>query len=120
MRFTDYIRIALRNIVRQKLRSALTIFAVVIGATSVTIMLALVFSVKGFMTKQFEANGTLQQVRVSPQTDITWQDNGGGNNNCQNCVKLNDTLINKITAVPHVIGVSRELQVGGFQALSYG
>ncbi|MEJ0072493.1 MAG: ABC transporter permease [Candidatus Saccharibacteria bacterium] len=72
MRFSDYILIAFRNIRRQKLRSALTIFAVVIGATSVTIMLAAVFSLKGFMTKQFEANGTFQQVAVSPQTDITW------------------------------------------------
>ena len=56
MRLIDYILLAFRNIRRQKLRSALTIFAVVIGATSVTIMLALVFSLKGFMTKQFEAN----------------------------------------------------------------
>lgn len=67
MRFADYIALAFRNIRRQKLRSALTIFAIVIGATSVTIMLALVFSLKGFMTKQFEENGTFQQIAVSPQ-----------------------------------------------------
>ncbi|HKU18919.1 MAG TPA: FtsX-like permease family protein [Candidatus Saccharimonadales bacterium] len=120
MRFADYIRLALRNITRQKLRSALTIFAVVIGATSVTIMLALVFSVKGFMTKQFEANGTLQQVRVSPQTDITWQDNGGGGSSCADCVKLTDTLTDKINSVPHVAGSTRILQIGAFQALTYG
>ncbi|HEX7963087.1 MAG TPA: ABC transporter permease [Candidatus Saccharimonadales bacterium] len=118
MRFIDYIRLALHNIWRQKLRSALTIFAVVIGATSVTIMLALVFSVKGFMTKQFEANGTLQQVRVSPQTDITWNDGGGGG--CQDCKKLTDTVIDQIAKEPHVIGVSRQLQTGQFQALVYG
>src|ERR1700758_2956680 len=93
MRFTDYIMLALRNITRQKLRSALTIFAVVIGATSVTIMLSLVFSLKGFMTKQFEANGTFQQVAVSPQTDITWNDHSNGGNNCTACVKLTDDLV---------------------------
>ncbi|HSX33796.1 MAG TPA: ABC transporter permease [Candidatus Saccharimonadales bacterium] len=118
MRFIDYIILAFHNITRQKLRSALTIFAVVIGATSVTIMLALVFSVKGFMTKQFEANGTLQQVRVSPQTDITWQDGGGGN--CADCKKLTDDLISKIGVLPHVTGVARQVQIGQFQALSYG
>lgn len=119
MRFADYIMLALRNITRQKLRSALTIFAVVIGATSVTIMLALVFSLKGFMTKQFEANGTLQQVRVSPQTDITWQDGGGGG--CRtDCVKLTDDMVAKIAAIPHVTGVARQIQTGQFQALSYG
>ncbi len=39
MRLVDYLTLAVRNISRSKLRSALTIFAVVIGATSVTIML---------------------------------------------------------------------------------
>jgi ABC-type antimicrobial peptide transport system permease subunit len=95
MRFSDYVLIAFRNIRRQKLRSALTIFAVVIGATSITIMLAAVFSLKGFMTKQFEANGTFQQVLVSPQTDITWGNNGG--NQCQDCVKLTDDMAAKTT-----------------------
>ncbi|HSX16295.1 MAG TPA: ABC transporter permease [Candidatus Saccharimonadales bacterium] len=120
MRFIDYIVIALRNISRQKLRSALTIFAVVIGATSVTIMLAAVFSLKGFMTKQFEANGTFQQVAVSPQTDITWNDHSNGGNDCATCTKLTDDLATKIATVPHVVGVARQTQVGMFQSLDYG
>jgi putative ABC transport system permease protein len=118
MRFSDYVLIAFRNIRRQKLRSALTIFAVVIGATSITIMLAAVFSLKGFMTKQFEANGTFQQVLVSPQTDITWGNNGG--NQCQDCVKLTDDMAAKIAKEQHVIGVARQTSIGQFQALTYG
>lgn len=118
MRFSDYFLIAFGNITRQKLRSALTIFAVVIGATSITIMLAAVFSLKGFMTKQFEANGTFQQVMVSPQTDIKWGDYSG--NQCQDCVKLTDALATQITHVQHVTGIARETQVGQFQALTYG
>ena len=84
MKLSDYLRLAFRNIRRQKLRSALTIFAVVIGAMSVTIMLALVTGAKSFFLSQVEANGTLQQVAVSPKTDITnFQDAGhGGGNNC--------------------------------------
>ncbi|HEX7632825.1 MAG TPA: ABC transporter permease [Candidatus Saccharimonadales bacterium] len=121
MRFTDYILLAFRNIRRQKLRSALTIFAVVIGATSVTIMLSLVFSLKGFMTKQFEQNGTFQQVAVSPQQDITWDSrNNGGNSNCTDCVKLTDDLTAKIAEEDHVIGVARQVGNGWFQALQYG
>jgi putative ABC transport system permease protein len=118
MRFSDYVFIAFRNIRRQKLRSALTIFAVVIGATSITIMLAAVFSLKGFMTKQFEANGTFQQVLVSPQTDISWGDYSG--NQCQDCVKLTDDLAAKVGRLEHVTGVARQTQVGMFQALTYG
>jgi ABC-type antimicrobial peptide transport system permease subunit len=121
VRFIDYLIIAFRNLWRQKLRSCLTIFAVVIGATSVTIMLAVVFSIKSFITSQFEANGTFQQIAVSPQTDITWNDQGGGGaNNCNNCVKLTDDLSTKISHVTHVIGVARVVQIGQFQALIYG
>ncbi len=118
MRFIDYLLIAFRNIRRQKLRSALTIFAVVIGATSVTIMLAAVFSVKGFMTNQFEANGTFQQIAVSQQTDINWGDYYGGN--CQDCVKLTDDMATKISKMQYVTGIARQTEVGQFQALTYG
>lgn len=121
MRFTDYLRLAFRNIRRQKLRSALTIFAVVIGALSVTIMLALVFSAKGFMTKQFEQNGLFQQVVVSPQTDVTWDNANNGGQQCTGtCVKLTDDLVKKINALPHVVGVSRNVHPYAFQALEYG
>ncbi len=119
MRFIDYILIALRNIRRQKLRSALTIFAVVIGATSITIMLAAVFSLKGFMTKQFEDNGTFQQVAVSQQQDVTWDDRNSGGN-CNDCTKLTDDLATKIATLPHVIGVARQTNMWQFEYLGYG
>jgi putative ABC transport system permease protein len=119
MRFIDYILIAFRNIRRQKLRSALTIFAVVIGATSITIMLAVVFSLKGFITKQFEQNGIFQQVAVSPQTYITW-DNKNSGGNCTDCVKLTDALVDKVKTRPHIVGVARQTYLGQFEALTYG
>jgi putative ABC transport system permease protein len=122
MRFSDYVGIAFRNIRRSKLRSALTIFAVVIGATSVTIMLAIVFSAKGFITSQFEQNGTFQQVAVSPQTDLTWGNNDQGS--CQGqgstCVKLLQPMIDQISNLPHVIGVVRQTRVNNFNGLFYG
>ena len=121
MRPTDYLTIALRNIMRQKLRSALTIFAVVIGATSVTIMLALVFGAKSFFLKQLEATGALQQVAVSSKQDITdFKDAQNGGGNCDSCVKLNDALVDKIKAVPHVQAVARQMYVGQFEALTFG
>src|SRR3954471_5287190 len=99
MRSIDIMSTAMRNIRRQKLRSALTIFAVVIGATSVTIMLALVTGAKGFFVSQFAANGVLQQIAVSSQSDLAkFEDasHGGGGNNCDSCVKLTDKLVTKI------------------------
>ena len=62
------------------MRSALTVFAVVIGAASVTIMVALVSSAKDYFVSQFEATGQLQQVIVTQQTNLDYQSaqNGGG------------------------------------------
>src|SRR6266568_9314859 len=120
MRVVDIIFTALRNISRQKLRSVLTIFAVVIGATSVTIMLTIVFSAKGFINSQFEQNGTFQQVQVSPQTDISWGDGGGQNCNGSDCVKLTQPLIDKIAKLPHITGIARQAQAYNFDGLFYG
>jgi putative ABC transport system permease protein len=122
MRFTDYIRLAFRNIRRQKLRSALTIFAVVIGATSVTIMLALVTGAKSFFISQVESSGMLQQVAISPKSDISnFEDaNHGGGGNCDSCVKLTDTIVDKVKTVPHVIGVARIVNDGTLEAITYG
>jgi len=121
MKFSDYLRLAFRNIRRQKLRSALTIFAVVIGAMSVTIMLALVTGAKSFFLSQVEANGMLQQVAVSPKTDITnFQDAGHSGGNCDSCTKITDALTDKIKLIPHVVGVARVVQDGTLEAISYG
>lgn len=122
MRFTDYLRLAFRNIRRQKLRSALTIFAVVIGAMSVTIMLALVTGAKSFFLSQVESSGMLQQVAISQKTDISdFNDaNHGYGGNCDDCTKLTDTIVTKVKAVPHVIGVARMVNDGSFQAITYG
>jgi len=122
MRFIDYFTMALRNLARQKLRTALTIFAVVIGATSVTIMLALVFGAKSFFVKQLDATGVFQQVAVSAHSDITDFNNAqhNGSYNCDGCVKLTDSIVEKIKAMPHVVGVARITRGGQFQAVSLG
>jgi len=121
MRFIDYITLALRNITRQKLRTVLTIFAIMIGATSVTIMLALVTGAKNFFYRQFQATGQLQQVMVTPQTDLDYeQAQNNGNNNCNDCTKLTDTLAGRIRALPHVQSVARTANVYVFDSMAYG
>lgn len=120
MRFFDYISLAFRNIRRQKLRSALTIFAVVIGVMSVTIMLSLVTGAKGFFLSQVEANGTLQQVAISQKADLeNFQDAGNGGN-CSDCVKLTDEIKTKIEGIDHVVAVARVTNVWNLESISFG
>jgi ABC-type antimicrobial peptide transport system permease subunit len=120
MKPLDLVGQAFKNIGRQKLRSILTIFAVTIGATSVTIMLALVSGAQSFFVSQFSANGTLQQIAVSAQTDLSkFSNSNDGGNNCDSCVKLTDALATKIKAIPHVTGLSRRLGAGWFESITY-
>src|SRR5205085_7364083 len=97
MKLSDYLRLAFRNIRRQKLRSTLTIFAVVIGATSVTIMLALVTGAKNFFLSQVEGSGMLQQIAISPKSDITsFEDANHSGGQCDSCTKLTDSIVTKV------------------------
>jgi putative ABC transport system permease protein len=121
VKLRDVVGQAFKNIGRQKLRSALTIFAVVIGATSVTIMLALVTGAKTFFVNQFSANGTLEQIAISQQTDLSNFNQGqnGGSPSCDTCVKLTDAFVARVMAVPHVTGVARRTSTGSFQVVAY-
>ncbi len=120
MRLIDYVLMAFRNIRRQKLRSALTIFAIVIGATSVTIMLALVTGAKSFFIDQFESTGQLQQVAVAREQDISYEDAKYQNGNNNDLPKLDDALVAKIKQIPHVTGVARYAPVYVFDHLTFG
>ncbi|OLB73315.1 MAG: hypothetical protein AUI14_26535 [Actinobacteria bacterium 13_2_20CM_2_71_6] len=120
MRVRDLLGTALRNLRRQKLRSSLTIFAVVIGATSVTIMLALVTGAKDFFLQQFESTGQLQQVIVSQATDLDYDHARFANSSSDSGTKLTDDLVRKISKLPHVAAVARNASPYVFDALKYG
>lgn len=128
MRFLDYFRLSFRNIRRQKVRSLLTIFAIVIGATGITIMLTLVTSVKSYTLNQFTQSGQNRQISISQQTDLTYSQFGGGGRNTGPgasgaSVRLTDATVNQLTALPHITGVSPTLAGFGnqaFSSMSYG
>ncbi len=120
MRFSDYLLLAFRNLGRQKLRSALTIVAIIIGATSVTIMLALVTSIKSFFLQQFNATGQIRQIAVTQATDLTYgQARYGGAGTSDSGVKLTDQLLGEIKTLPHVQNVSPETSVYVFDSVNY-
>ena len=125
MRSIDIFATALTNLRRQKLRSSLTVFAVVIGALSVTVMLTLVTSAKDFASSQLLANGQDQQVLVTSQKDVRYYDalSGAGANQdgSGSGVVLDEAMAAKIRAVPGVTatvgvvypGVFDQIQLGG-------
>ena len=104
MKFFDYIRFGLKNIWRQKVRTFLTIFAVVIGALSVVLMLSIIFGAKDAAVSQIESAGALTQISVSantdPNSDSVFRADSGGTNS--DSTKLTDALLKTVSAIPHV------------------
>jgi ABC-type antimicrobial peptide transport system permease subunit len=130
MSFSDYLALALRSLSRSRLRSGLTIAAIVIGATGVTIMLTFVTSVKNYVVNQFVSTGQIRQVEVSQTPNLTYAPTGnnfpGGGPapaaqgpGATPSAELNDALEAKIRALPHVTGVAAQLQGGGQNGLAY-
>jgi len=106
MRFFDYLVLGLRNIWRRKSRSFLTIFAVVIGAISMVIMLSLVLGAKQVATSQLESINGLTLVSVSPNSEI--QSSGNLLNPDQGNIdessqKLNDSTVALLKNIPNVV-----------------
>jgi putative ABC transport system permease protein len=67
MRFADYIRIALLNLWKRKLRTTLTIFAVVIGAMLIALMVSLGVGLQNYVTGQLTALSIPDVISVEPK-----------------------------------------------------
>src|ERR1700685_2773999 len=83
MRFPDYLSLSLRSLRRARVRSLLTIFAIVIGATGITVMLTFVTSVKNLTAASFVKTGEIKQIQISQSTNLTYDPSGtsGGQGN---------------------------------------
>ncbi|MFH2104896.1 MAG: ABC transporter permease [Parcubacteria group bacterium] len=120
MRFLDYIRMGFKNLWRQKLRSSLTIVAVVIGALSVVVMISLVIGVKSVFMQQMEAIGMLSQITVTGSSDTM---GGGGlfdsgpNDTDTEGTKLDDSIVEKLEKISHVAGVSPSTRIWTFNSM---
>ena len=112
MKFFDYIRFALKNLWRQRLRSILTIIAIVVGALSVISMISLVLGASDVFVQQLRSTGALTQVRVTASTDVSSDDafGGGGGNTSTTGVILDDASLAKVKAIPHVTDATPLLQ----------
>ena len=124
MRFRDYLSLALRSLRRSRLRSGLTIAAILVGATGITIMLTFVTSVKHYVVQQFTETGQIRQIQVGQASDLTYSASGetkGSGGPGRGGTPLTPTMEATIGATPHVVGVAATLDSRGpgFQYLSF-
>lgn len=107
MKFVDYIRLALKNFYRQKLRTFLTISAITIGSFSLILMVSLLNGIRRSLLDVFESMEAFSLVTVLPDPDAMMEGgslfSGGNNEPVDEDKALDDTVLAALRALPHVI-----------------
>ncbi|HEY5266702.1 MAG TPA: ABC transporter permease [Acidimicrobiales bacterium] len=115
MRWRDYLGLSLRSLRRSKSRTILTVAAIVIGATGITIMLTFVTSLKSFVVQHFTQSGQILQIQVAQGRNLSFSGFTGNNNGPTPGAKvLSAASEAKVAALPHVTSVSATFSQGGY------
>ncbi|KJS21556.1 MAG: hypothetical protein VR72_10010 [Clostridiaceae bacterium BRH_c20a] len=104
----DIFRMAYKNLWRRKVRTFLTVLGVLIGTTSIVVMLSLGIGLNESSKRDMERWGSLNQIDVMAGMNFDEQGNPIGQAN-----PLNDDAVNEIKAIPGVIAVSPGFNMGG-------
>ncbi len=112
----DLVIMAMQNLWRRKLRTALTILGVMIGASSIVVMLSLGFGISKSLENQLASWGSLTVITVYPGM--------GPSGNSKTAAKLDKASVNKFKQIPNVVGVNAtketygKILIGRFEASS--
>ncbi|MCL5093836.1 MAG: ABC transporter permease [Patescibacteria group bacterium] len=120
MKFFDYIKIALKNIWRQRVRSSLTIVSIVIGSLAVISVLSLVFGAQKVFMDTLQAEGSFTHVMVTPnQENLSGGGGpfgGGGQEVSDSQKKIDDALIQKIKTINYVTDVNPAVRIWNLES----
>ncbi|MFA5889825.1 MAG: ABC transporter permease [Actinomycetota bacterium] len=112
MRFPDYFAVALKNLWRRKLRSSLTISAVVIGAMSVIVMLSLVLGAKRVFVQQLNSMNALSLVTVSGDPNAEGGDLfSGGQSADESAKRMDEAALKDLAGIDHVKALTPTVSV---------
>lgn len=100
MNFLDIVGMSAGNLWRRKLRTFLTVLGVMIGTTSIVVMLSLGLGLKAAIMEEVSAYGGMNEIEVY-------------RNYRNDEVQLNDSALESISAIPGVESVSPILSVSG-------
>ena len=106
MNFLDIVLMSIGNLWRRKLRTLLTVLGVVIGATSVVVMLSLGIGLKASVMENEEQYGAMTEIQVS----------GGGyymENSSSSDLLLNDEALANFKGMENVESVHPKLAMAG-------
>lgn len=105
MKLSDLLLMSISNLWKRKLRTVLTVLGVVIGITSIVVMMALGNGLKESMLENISSYSSITQITV--ESGRTWDSNGEQADE----KLLSDDLIKEFAAIEHVEAVYPKLSV---------
>lgn len=109
MRKIDILELSFSNFRRRKLRSALTVMGVVIGTSSIVIMVSLGIGLDRQFNESLERMGNIREISIYRQ----WNSETGGH-----IGTYDDDLVARFKAIENVEAVSPEIQLDGGKFIS--
>ena len=106
MKFSVLLLMSISNLWKRKLRTVLTVLGVVIGITSIVVMVALGNGLKESMLENITSYSSITQIEVS--SGRSW--NASSSSQTEEML-LNDGLINNLKSMEHVTDVYPQLSV---------
>lgn len=108
MHKSDIIKMAHKNLWRRKVRTFLTVLGVLIGTTSIIVMISLGIGLTETSKKTMEQWGSLNLIEI--YSGMRWDNEGNpiGQSN-----PLNDEAVQTFKTMPGVVGVSPGYNIGG-------
>ncbi|MBR6537517.1 MAG: ABC transporter permease [Lachnospiraceae bacterium] len=103
MRISDLLKLAFRNLMRRKARTALTIIGVVIGTISIVVMVSIGIGVNQSFDEMIMQSGSMTMIRVQKYGAV--YDEEGNYVDSKEQV-LDDSTVELIRGIPHVKAVS--------------
>ena len=107
MKLSDLLLMSLESLFKRKVRTILTIMGVVIGTTSIVVMISLGIGMKQALLSEYESYGSLRSIEVESSGIY---DDSGKEKNPEDTL-LNDARIEDFLALDHVTSVDPVLSV---------
>lgn len=110
MKFPDMLRTAFLNLWRRKLRAFLTVLGMVIGTSSIVVMVSLGVGMRQSMIDSYASMGSLTNITVNNYRYVETPGGGGGT---FKDVKLDNKAVDKIRKLPGVEGAMPQITAWG-------
>ena len=95
MKFFDLLRMSISNLWKRKLRTVLTVLGVVIGITSIVVMIALGNGLKESMLENYSNYNSMTQIQISSGGGLYVSSSGGTTQ--QEEKRLDDSFIQELS-----------------------